>query len=445
MAINRQVLLTGIVIYFCTQILLLIYIQFPRVANFDEYHYVPAAREFLNWNVNRNWEHPPLGKYILALGMAIGGDRPFGWRVMSTFFGAWTLVGMFALALTFFKGLKPALLVTGLCLVNGLFYVQARVGMLEIFMTCFMIWGLVFFSRTWKPALSKKDVLKKLTYSGVCFGLGAACKWFAFVPWAICLGMMGIVKLFQTWGVVFHNTASDRKAQSEWYDPSLFREVRYHEIVLYFIALPLFAYFLTFVPLLFLKGQSYTILDLFRAQYRIWDGQLRVLKEHPYMSHWSQWPLLHRPMWYAFDKEGLNKEWVRGVMMLGNPLIMWAGVLSVGFCIWDFIHTRSRAAFLLLCYILGTFASWMVIPRKVAFYYYYFPTGMLLSLSLVYFFWSIRDESSTPTPFSKFRNYSPWVFLAAATCLFIYFWPILAAWKIPVESYRNWMWFRSWI
>jgi hypothetical protein len=29
--------------------------------------------------------------------------------------------------------------------------------------------------------------------------------------------------------------------------------------------------------------------------------------------------------------------------------------------------------------------------------------------------------------------------------LFFYFWPILAAWKIPAHNFTAWMWFRGWI
>ena len=38
-----------------------------------------------------------------------------------------------------------------------------------------------------------------------------------------------------------------------------------------------------------------------------------------------------------------------------------------------------------------------------------------------------------------------WVFLAACFSMFVYFFPVLAALRIPSEAFRKWMWFRSWI
>jgi dolichyl-phosphate-mannose--protein O-mannosyl transferase len=84
-----------------------------------------------------------------------------------------------------------------------------------------------------------------------------------------------------------------------------------------------------------------------------------------------------------------------------------------------------------------------VIPRKIAFYYYYYPAGMMLSFALGYVFYS-----SEPGPIQKWIREMPWTrwaYLGAACGMFIYFFPILAALKIPLQSFRQWMWFVSWI
>jgi dolichyl-phosphate-mannose-protein mannosyltransferase len=87
---------TVLVIYLFAQIFFLINIQFPVKANFDEFHYVPAAKEIIAMGKVPNTEHPPLGKIFMAIGIAAFGDRPIGWRVMSTVFGALSFVGRYA-------------------------------------------------------------------------------------------------------------------------------------------------------------------------------------------------------------------------------------------------------------------------------------------------------------------------------------------------------------
>ncbi|MGA7197773.1 phospholipid carrier-dependent glycosyltransferase [Roseiarcus sp.] len=55
----------------------------PNVMMFDETWYVPTAQKWLAAGKMMHEEHPPLGKLMIALGMWLFGDNPFGWRVMS--------------------------------------------------------------------------------------------------------------------------------------------------------------------------------------------------------------------------------------------------------------------------------------------------------------------------------------------------------------------------
>ena len=73
-----------------------------RDAYFDETWYVPTARQWLANGEMLHPEHPPLAKMLIAEGMRLFGDNPFGWRAMSLVFGALTVtaVWLWTLALT---------------------------------------------------------------------------------------------------------------------------------------------------------------------------------------------------------------------------------------------------------------------------------------------------------------------------------------------------------
>src|SRR6187402_2746539 len=73
--------------------LCLVRLTVPGKPYFDEVHYLPAARAVLALSHPANPEHPPLGKELLALGIALFGDRPLGWRIMPVLFGT---LGLFA-------------------------------------------------------------------------------------------------------------------------------------------------------------------------------------------------------------------------------------------------------------------------------------------------------------------------------------------------------------
>jgi dolichyl-phosphate-mannose-protein mannosyltransferase len=431
---SRRIINTAIAIYLGAQTLFLINIQFPTGPNFDEFHYVPSAKQFLARKENQNWEHPPLGKLMMAVGIQALGDRPIGWRVMSTVFGALTLVGMYFLGLVLLETEEAAIWITLLTFVNQLLYVQARIGMLDTFMFGFLVWAMAAYSAAWLPTLSIAQNKRLFAFAGLMFGLSISCKWFTVVPWVGCAMMIGVIRIFQIWKVRFKDPLP-----GDWYHPEMWCGIRWYYFVLSLGVLPLAVYFCSFLPYLLMKDSHFAIKDFLKIQEKMWNGQLRVVASHPYMSHWLDWPLLKRPIWYAFDRLGANKEWVRGVILLGNPLIMWTGVLAVLACFWGWIIKRDRAGFLISFFFTLFYACWIVIPRKVSFYYYYYPAGMTLSLALGYVFF--RKE------FGKLYSISwlKWVFLGSALSLFVYFFPILAALRIPSESFRKWMWFPSWI
>jgi dolichyl-phosphate-mannose--protein O-mannosyl transferase len=429
---RRNWIVSGILFFVC-QVLFLINIQFPRGFDFDEFHYVPSAKQYLELKTNQNWEHPPLGKLIMAVSIAVGGDRPFGWRLLSTTFGAATLVAMYLWCIALFRNEELAIWAVLVTLCNNLLYVQARIGMLDTFMMAFIAWALVGFTVAWDPLLDPKSTRRWLAFCGLMLGLATATKWFGVIPWVTCVGLILVIRAAQRWGVSLAATAPD-----DFYHPDLFRGVTAGQLLRYFFAYPLLAYFLTFIPLFLVPGH-HTFWELFTMQARMWDGQQRVVTHHPYMSTWLEWPTLYRPIWYAFDKEGDRQEWVRGVLCIGNPLVMLSGLLAIALCLWGWFTTRKRDAFLISVFYFAFFLCWAFIPRKIAFYYYYYPAGMVLSMALAYVFHYGERGAGL-------KGHLPrWLFLGGTVALFCYFFPVLAALRIPANSFRHWTWFTSWI
>lgn len=434
---KKKTIATCLAIYLISQILFLINIQFPRTVNFDEFHYVPAAKEMLTLGEDRNPEHPPLAKYIIASGIALWGDKSFGWRFMSAVFGSLTLIAMFLMSLSLFNRYSTALFVTVITLFNHFLYVQSRIAMLDTYMFAFMSWGILFFILTWSTTSPKRKIRRHLLYSGVCFGLAIACKWFAIVPWLVCLGLVLFIRLLQHWKTQFSQPT--HPLFEPWYSSKLWSGITPLDLLSSLFAIPVLTYFLTFVPMLFLSGTHYEWSDLFRLQVIAWEKQKLVTDPHPYMSTMSQWPLTLRPMWYAFEHMGTTPQTIRGVFLAGNPAVMWGGLLSLLVCAWGWIRYQHKPAFLILVFYSALYFSWILIPRKVSFYYYYYPAAMILSLGLGYAF-------SVFTPLKKRMVLRlQWGFAAAVVILFIYFFPILAALRIPADEYQKWMWLKSWI
>lgn len=54
---------------------------------FDEIYHARTAWEHLNGVYPYEITHPPLGKIIISIGIALFGMTPFGWRFSGTLFG----------------------------------------------------------------------------------------------------------------------------------------------------------------------------------------------------------------------------------------------------------------------------------------------------------------------------------------------------------------------
>jgi len=416
--LHTRITRTCVCLYVAAQILFLIGIDTPRRYNFDESHYVPAAKQVLQFESDPNREHPPLGKLLIAAGIALFGDRPLGWRFMSTVFGALTLVGMYLWALALFRDRGLALWAALLTLVNHLLYVQARIGMLDTFMSAFLAWACAAFTAAWDPELEAGRKRRSLACAGWMLGFASATKWFGLIVWAVCLGIVLLIRVVQ------RSTKNPFAGVTPW------RAMRC--LVIY----PLLAYFLCFIPRLLIEhhGPWYTAFtDFLQMQAYMYERQLTIPGRHPYLSYWYQWPFLNRPIWYAFEPDG---DRVHGVLLLGNPLVMWGGMIALAVCAVEWLRVRSREAFLILFFYLVFFGSWVVVRRPLSLYYYYYPAGMTLSLALAYAFQRgglIR------------HLWAKWVLLAAATGVFVYFLPVLSGAAIGASEVNKWMWFQSWI
>ena len=341
------------------------------------------------------------------------------------------------------------MLFTGaITLLNQLLFVQSRIGMLDTFMMAFLAWAFAFLAYTWKGGRDPKKIHLAWLSIGACLGLAIASKWFGIIVWAYFLGLALMVVWFRSWGIQFKKPKRVQKIEDRgiegvevdepWFSENLWAGTSLVVLAVAFILVPVIVYLCTFLPFFFIdRKPPYAFLDLFRMQARMWDGQQRVVTPHPYMSGWLGWPWLVRPIWYAFDhdKDLHGRDWVRGVLLLGNPFLMWGGMAAILYNFYQWLSTRSKSAFLIFTAWCALYFTWGIIPRKINFYYYYYPAGMILSLA-----WT--------QALKEFRKTQPWVLwtvVGASFVIFVYFYPILAAQRIAPDSFRKWMWFSSWI
>lgn len=400
-------------------LLALVRLGIPSVPYFDEVHYVPALRSFLDPNIAVNEEHPPLAKLIMALGTALFGDNPIGWRIMSALFGTLALfASMRAMWLT--GRARAASVLTGLFVAsNFLLFVHARIAMLDVFMLGFVMLALWMIT----GALRQNETARlRLAIAGVALGAAMACKWTA-VPLAVLPGLTFLaVRAWDSGGQMLTATrALPVRGMALW------------EAALWLGALPLAVYAATFYPYNWFLQVAGPADDLIGFHRHMLDLQTQVPAPHPYQSRWWQWVLNARPVWYLYEQvDGAQ----RGIMLVGNPLVMLAGLPALAWCAWAGVRFRQAAPLGVAALYAASLAVWVIAPKPVQFYFHYLLPAMFLSAAL-----ALATDRLWQ---------SGWRLLAAglvagALGLFAWWYPMLSA--APLEGpdpFLRWAWFEVW-
>jgi len=419
----RRCLVIAAAIFVLAHVALLLGLSTPEKFVFDEFHYVPAARQMLqpvSPQPMLNPMHPPLAKQFIALSIRAFGDNAFGWRYPGVLFGALAIVAVYLCGLVLFAAQGPAIAAALIAFFNQMLFVQARTAMLDIFALSFGLFAIAAFMRGFREARPHPW----FALAGAGFGLAAACKWNGFFPLLVSLLIVAVVRLLQGWGTRFADPGPD-----DWYRPDAWPGFKWYYAAGCFLIVPALVYLATFIPLYGLSPSA-----IMEAQRRIFaDNTTSAIAGHTYQSAWPTWPLLLRPVWYLFDKASDDR--IAAVVFLGNPLVLWPALLAIAICLRDFIARRAADAFLILAFYFGTYLAWALLPRGLAFLYYYLPSATIASLALVY----ALTRGKTP-------RWLLWAFVALSAAGFVLMLPISAAFVgTSMQMFNRLMLFRSWI
>ena len=150
---RRLALAIPIILVVLSGVIRLVQLDHPDRIIFDETYYVNDALDYMANGVEDGFAvHPPVGKWMIAAGIAVFGDDPFGWRVSGAITGTLTVLLTYLIGARLFRTRGAAAFAALLASVDGLLFVQSRTSMLDIFLALFVALGawllLVDFDRT---------------------------------------------------------------------------------------------------------------------------------------------------------------------------------------------------------------------------------------------------------------------------------------------------------
>jgi 4-amino-4-deoxy-L-arabinose transferase-like glycosyltransferase len=330
------------------------HISIPPERVFDEGIFIPAANALLAHAPNPNPQSPPIGKFMIAVGIKAFGDNPRGWRIPSAVFGSLTLVGVFLWANLLLDSYSLALTAAFLTLLNNFLFIFSRTAMMDIYMVSFLIWGLLAFTAaTMLDHLSVARRRGLFLSSGIMFGFACASKWNGIDTLGIAIAACVLL----LW-------LSPRRANPEIARlAGHLRHVGVPWIATSLLLVPIVAYAITFIPFL----QPLSLREFVSTNAYIWQYHRAQIGNVFLASPWYQWPLKFQPL------RALS-------YLVGNWYVMWAGVAALLVCARRF--GRSAPETLLIALYAGNLSQWALTPQHCLFYYYYFPAAILLGVAI---------------------------------------------------------------
>jgi dolichyl-phosphate-mannose-protein mannosyltransferase len=362
----------------------------PKTVVFDEVYYEHDAWSLLHHGVELDKNshdtlpgfvvHPPLGKWMIALGEAAFGDNSLGWRVAAALVGTLAVLMVARIARRMFRSTLLGCVAGLLLTFDGLEFVQSRVAMLDIFL---MFWVLAAFGCL---VLDRDDgrrrVAERLPAFAASDGFGP---WLGVRPWRIaagvCLGAATATKWDGAFWIpvfvllsMFWDSGARRSAGAA--RPFLGAVVVDSlPWLTAFVVVPVIVYIASWTGWFIsdgnhayghdryvVAGQSWFTHDRavlggwLRYHWEIYNFHAHLDSSHPYLSRPYGWLLLARPVAYFYDGTrhtcgaGSCSQEVLGV---GTPALWWASILAMVALGWQWVSRRDwRAAA-----ILGGFAA----------------------------------------------------------------------------------------
>lgn len=389
-------------------------LDLPKGYIFDEVYYAKDAASLITHGVELNEDgmaefvvHPPLGKWLIGIGIKLFGNNEFGWRVIAAVVGSASVLLIYLIVQRLFNSLFLSNIAAALFALDGLHLVMSRVALLDIFLMFFILLSFYLILRD------------NLWLSGVIIGLASATKWSAVfvIPLLILLTVNLAGANLATWGKRFSQ----------------------------FVLTPIGIYLLSWSGWIFSsKGWardsgSNLFSSLWNYHVEIMNFHRGLTEQHTYAANPWSWLVLGRPtsFYYETPKNCGSQSCSQEILAIGTPILWWAGIFAIAITVGLFIANRDRISAFILAGITGTYLPWFFIQNRTTFYFYAIAIFPFIVLALINVFnWALNNQINRKLIYG---------FVITVGINFIYFLPIFIGINIPYVDWLARMWLPSWI
>lgn len=475
-------------------IIRLVHLGRPGNIIFDETYYAPNAYALLRfgveWNVPEGGAtpvdgapvfsdggayivHPPLGKWLIAIGEWIFGYDAFGWRIAAAVAGIASVLMVTRIARRMLGSTALGAAAGLLVALDGMHVVMSRTGLLDIFLLFFIV-------AAFGALLLDRDATRRRWLDAVAGGRDrppAAIPWWRLaaaallgcalaVKWSAVFFLPVFLLLVIVWEVRARQSAGVRRPWRRMFTdelPSLLVAVAVVPVV-----------YLASWTGWFVTDHGFHRNDPVDVQGASWlgwvVGSLRNLADyhsdalqfhtgldadHPYESQPWQWLLLARPIAFHYSDQGTcgADACSSTVLLLGTPLLWWSFLPALAVVAWLGLARRDWRTVPILLGAAAGIVPWLVLSlfqERVMFYFYPLPSEPFLVLAVVYVLGAVMTPGSGSGQVLGFDRRTAGAVLAGAYVMLValsfgYFYPIYTAQVIPYEAWQARMWLSTWV
>ncbi|MBD2316579.1 phospholipid carrier-dependent glycosyltransferase [Phormidium tenue] len=413
---------------------------------FDEIWFGRYAEEYLEGKPT--WEgHPPLGKYFIMIGILLFGHNEIGYRFLDASFGS--IMPLLVIGLVYRLTYKRNFaLLTGLFVSSdGLFLVESRLSLINIFLVGCGVTSQIFLI----AGLENKGKLRTflLCCAGLMLGATASVKWnglgFSLLLFLLVMLVWAIAKFFpknlERLGILAEII-----------------KLHWWQYLFCFVAMPIAFYLVQWLPLFMLNPGGTALLNGWESipnfgklivsvhQHILWWHSSDIVTSidpehpaHPYCSSAISWAVSARPVGYYFQN---NDGYFSVIQGLGNPILWWFSTLAIVVTtITSFLSkflprfhksTNGSNDYLLLGYF-SNYAPWLIVKRCL-FIYHYMSAAVFSFMALAWLVSQMLEQKGI-------LRYLGYAIISAVVLSQIFFMPIWLGLPILSDDFYHRIWF----
>ncbi|MFG2399417.1 dolichyl-phosphate-mannose--protein mannosyltransferase [Streptomyces lydicus] len=479
----------------------------PRKVIFDETYYPKDAWSLLQYGYEGTWAknandalvghppqillspehsyvvHPPMGKWLIALGEWAFGMNPFGWRFMVALLGTLSVLLVCRIGRRLLRSTALGCLAGTLLAVDGLHFVMSRTALLDLIV---MFWVVAAFGcllvdrdRTRgrladalplgpdglaRPDAGVGDRLRLgwrpwRIAAGLCLGLSAATKWNGLYFLA-AFALMSVL-----WDVAARRTAGARRP---------FRSAVRRDALPAFgstVVVALATYLASWSGWIATKGGYYRdwattpegqkagwtwlpdwLRSLWHYQTEVYAFHTGLTTPHTYQSNPWSWLVLGRPVSYFYEDPKAGQDGctaaegcAREVLALGTPLLWWAACFALLYVLYRWLFKRDWRAGAVACGVAAGYLPWFLYQERTIFLFYAVVFVPFLCLALAMMIGALIGPPGSTERRRTIGAVGAGVLVLLIVWNFIYFYPLYTGMPIPKSAWHHRMWFDSWV